>query len=72
MHYVLLPSAVRRVSKCATALWLTAIALPVFGPGCTTTAPIHKPAFACYDVFGRQAPTIVTKAECDSYTWQWR
>ena len=46
--------------------------VPVSGLGCAMTAPNGKPAAACYDVFGRPAPTIITKAECDFYKWQWR
>ena len=67
MRYILSHSARRRLSK-----WFAAMAVPVSGLGCTMTAPNDKPAAACYDVFGRPAPTIITKAECDFYKWQWR
>ena len=72
MRSFLLRAAVRRLPKGVGALCLTAMALPMFGTGCTTAAPSEQPRFGCYDVHGRLEPFTVTKAECDALQWEWR
>jgi hypothetical protein len=60
-----------RLSQLAI-LSFAATALSLLGAGCATEAPAGRARFACYDVRGRVADTVVTKAECELRNWEWR
>jgi hypothetical protein len=71
MHPSSSPSTARRSSLLAIVSF-AATTLPLLGAGCATEVPAGRARFACYDVRGRLADTVVTQAECELRNWEWR
>jgi len=71
MDHASSPSTAHRLSQ-LTVLAFAAMALALLGAGCATEAPTGRARFACYDVRGRLADTVVTRAECELRNWEWR